>query len=124
MPGYMTYLLKGEEGTRLREESFTAARATLLQKTEEHETNTLRLTDVQRVERRLDAEYRGPTLDLTPEQLQEIWRRSGAAGPMPQGLAHPVISPGAPDTERLDTEKRVRSNDLLPVRCDQTPTGN
>ena len=84
MPEYMTYLLKGEEGTRLREESFTAARATLLQKTEEHERNTLRLTDVQRVERRLDTEYRGPTLDLTPEQLQEIWQRSGASGPMPR----------------------------------------
>ena len=84
MPGYMTYLLKGEEGTRLREESFTAARATLLQKTEDHERNTLHLTDVQRVERRLDAEYRGPTLDLTPEQLQEIWQRSGATGPMPR----------------------------------------
>lgn len=84
MPEYMTYLMDGDEGQRIRKEAFAAARMEILQTQEHYEKDTLHLTDHQRVERRLDPDYGAGPLDLTTDQLEGIWEREGTGGPMPR----------------------------------------
>ena len=99
MPEYMTYLMDGDEGQRIRKEAFAAARTELLQTEERHEKDILHLTDHQRVESRLPPDYRAGPLDLTTEKLENIWKREGTGGPMPRAwltqsidlVWHPVL---------------------------------
>ena len=61
-------------------------RTELLQAEEHHEKTVWQMTDRQRIEKRLDPDYRHSPLDLTREQLAAIWRNDGDSlyGPMPR----------------------------------------
>ena len=84
MPDYMNNLLAGPKGRDARQEAFAQARTELLQAEEHHEKTVWQMTDRQRIEKRLDPDYRHSPLDLTREQLAAIWRNDGDDGPMPR----------------------------------------